>query len=243
MLHVALHSQKTGKSQSKGKSKSITTDKHSPAKLEGECRYCGKKGHKWADCRKHLVEAKDKRVHAVDGAPSSATVAAVEDTGEIDEGICGSWSDDDDNGVDRSEAWVLSLEGNDKYVDAEFLPLDSACEEHTCPWNFSEGVRDLGPSNEQLRNAEDLSILPGRKVMVSYDVLGPGGRVILHAQTPFVQSDVKKPLLSVGTLVQDVAEVKFGDKNSWSDLQTDAGVQRVPVRVKGNDFWPLDPED
>ena len=27
-----------------------------------------------------------------------------------------------------------------------------------------------------------------KKVMVSYDVLGPGGRVILHAQTPFVQS-------------------------------------------------------
>ena len=65
----------------------------------------------------------------------------------------------------------------------------------------------------------------------------------LHAQTSFVQSDVKRPLLSVGKFTQSGAEVKFGDKNSWIDLQTDAGVQRVPVRVKGKPFWPLDPED
>ena len=59
--------------------------------------------------------------------------------------------------------------------------------------------------------------------MVSYDVLGPGGRVILHAQTP----------VGVGKLTQSGAEVKFGDKNSWIDLQTDTGVQRVPARVNG----------
>ena len=69
--------------------------------------------------------------------------------------------------------------------------------------------------------------------MVSYDVLGPGGRVVLHAQTPFVQSDVKRPPLSVGKLTESGAEVKFGDKNTWIDVQTDAGVQRVPERVKG----------
>ena len=72
--------------------------------------------------------------------------------------------------------------------------------------------------------------------MVSYDVLGPGGRVILHAQTLFVQSDVKRPLLSVGKFRQSGAEIKFGDKNSWIDLQTDAGVQNVSVRVKGKTF-------
>ena len=77
-------------------------------------------------------------------------------------------------------------------VDAEFLLLDSACEEHS--------GRDLGPSNVQLRDATGLSIPSGREVMVSYDVLGSGGRVALHAQTPFVQSDVKRPLLSVGKL-------------------------------------------
>ena len=41
--------------------------------------------------------------------------------------------------------------GKDKPMDAEFFPLNSACEEHTCPWNFSEGGRDLGPSNVQSR--------------------------------------------------------------------------------------------
>ena len=34
--------------------------------------------------------------------------------------------------------------GNNKPADAEFLPLDSACEEHTCPWNFAEGGRYVG---------------------------------------------------------------------------------------------------
>ena len=60
--------------------------------------------------------------------------------------------------------------------------------------------------------------------------------MILHAQTPFVQSDVKRHLLSVGKLTQSGAEVKFGNKISWIDLQTDAGVQRMPVRVKGKTF-------
>ena len=171
-------------------------------------------------------------------------MAAVEDTEVIDEagidtelideaGICGDWSDDENDRVDTSEAWVLGVEGINKPVDAEFLPLDSACEEHTCPRNFADGGRDLGPSNVQLRNASGLSIPSGRKVMVSYDVWGPGGRVIPHAQTPFVQSDAKRPLLSVGKLTQSGAKVKFGDNNSWIDLQTDTGVQRVPVRVKG----------
>ena len=126
--------------------KSTSTHKNTPAKFEGECRCCGKKDHKWADCRMRLAEAKDKKVHAFDGAPSTATVAAVEDTEAIDEaGVSGDCSDDENNSDDTSEAWVLSREGNDKPVDAEFFPLDSACEEHTCPWNFAEGGRDLGP--------------------------------------------------------------------------------------------------
>ena len=89
-----------------------------------------------ADCGKRLAEARDEKVHAVDGTPSTAT-AAVEDTGEIDEaGICGRWSDDDDSGVDTSETWVLSVEGSELPADAEFFPLDSACEENTCSTCF-----------------------------------------------------------------------------------------------------------
>ena len=53
---------------------------------------------------------------------------------------------------------------------------------------------------------------------------------------PSCRADVKRPLLSVGKLTQSGAEVKFGDKNSWIDLQTDAGVQRVPVQVRGKTF-------
>ena len=59
---------------------------------------------------------------------------------------------------------------------------------------------------------------------------------MLHAQTPFVLSDVKRPLLSIGKLTQSGTEVKFGSKGSWIDLHTDPRVQRVPVRVKGKTF-------
>ena len=59
---------------------------------------------------------------------------------------------------------------------------------------------------------------------------------MLHAQTCFLQSDVKRPLLSVGKLTMSGAEVKFGSKGSWIDRDTDSGLQRVPVRVKGKPF-------
>ena len=105
--------QAKSKAQGKGKAKNTPPDKNTPAKFEGECRHCGKKGHKWAECRKRLAEANDKKVHAFDGTPTTATVVAVEDKEENDEaGICGDWSDDEDDGVDTSEAWVLSVEGD-----------------------------------------------------------------------------------------------------------------------------------
>ena len=58
----------------------------------------------------------------------------MEDTEVIDEaGMGGDCSDDENKRDDTNEAWVLSVEGNDKPADAEFLLLDSACEEHTSP--------------------------------------------------------------------------------------------------------------
>ena len=70
----------------------------------------------------------------------------MEETKVIDEaGVSGDCSDEENNSDDGNEAWVLSVEANDKPMNAEFLPIDSACEEHTCPWNFAEGGRDLGP--------------------------------------------------------------------------------------------------
>ena len=114
-------------------------------------------------------------------------------------------------------------------ADAEFL--------------LADGGHDFGWSNVQLGNATGLSIPSSKKVMVSYDVLGPGGRVVLYAQTPFVQSDVKRPLLSVGKLTKSGAEVKFGIKGSWIDLHTDTVVQRVLVASEKQDLWPLPSEN
>ena len=52
-----------------------------------------------------------------------------------------------------------------------------------------------------------------------------------------------KGLFPVGKLTQSGAEVKFGSKGSWIDLHTDGEMQRVLVRVKGQTFWLLDPEN
>ena len=49
----------------------------------------------------------------------------------------------------------------------------------------------------------------------------------------FLQSDVTRPLLSVGKLTKSGAEVNFGSQGTWIDLHTDSGLQRVLVRVKG----------
>ena len=85
--------QAKGNAQGKGKAKNAQPDKNTPAKFEGESRHRGKKGHKWAECQKRLAEAKNKNVHAVGEAPSTATESAVEETEVIDEaGISGDCS-------------------------------------------------------------------------------------------------------------------------------------------------------
>ena len=121
------------------------------------CFVCGRpcnKNHKLTNYWKRLAEAKDKKVHAVgtDGAPSTATVAAVEDTGEIDEEC---WADD--NGTDTSEAWVFSVEDNDVPADAEFIPLDSPCEEHTCPGAATRAHGSIVPVRVVAPVDEDIS--------------------------------------------------------------------------------------
>ena len=149
--------QAKGKAQGKVKAKNVQPDKNTPAKFEGECRHCGKKGHKWADCQKRLAEAKDKNVHAFGESPSTATVAAVEETQVIDEaGISCDCSDEENNSDDGNEAWVLSVERNDKPKDAETALVRNTPVRGTLP-------------NVQLRNANGLSIPSGRKVMVRED--------------------------------------------------------------------------
>merc|ERR1712023_382478 len=91
----------------------------------------------------------------------------------------------------------------------EFLPLDSACEEHTCPWDFTRNGVDVGPGGVILRGANGGQIASGRKIMVDYSVLDTTGRTIINAKTPFVQSDVERALLSVGKLASSGINMCF----------------------------------
>ena len=61
--------------------------------------------------------------------------------------------------------------------------------------------------------------------MLSCDVLDPDVRAVLRAQTPFVESDVKRSLLSVGKLTRNGAEMTFSDEGSWVDLHTGGGLR------------------
>ena len=102
-------------------------------------------------------------------------------------------------------------------------------------WRATTTCWHLGLSNVQLTK--------GRKVMVSYDILDPGGRVTLHAQIPFVQSDVRRLLLSVEKLTNSSAEVKIrqqGLKGRSSHRQR--ATARACARER-EDFWPLHSKD
>ena len=73
---------------------------------------------------------------ATNGWTAGSVWQTLGDTRDFDQaGICGS-SSDDDSGVDTSLKHGFCVEGNMMSVHDELLPLDSACEEHTCPWQF-----------------------------------------------------------------------------------------------------------
>ena len=126
---------------------------------------------------------------------------------------------------------------------AEFLPLDSACEEHTCPWNFAEGGRDLGLSNVQLGNENSLSIPSSRKVMMPNDVLGPGGRVILHAQNSLCAERRQK---ATSQCWKAHAEWRRSQVRRQELMDRSANRHLSTTRAcasEREDLWPLDPKD
>ena len=73
--------------------------------------------------------------------------------------------------------------------------------------------------------------------MVSYDALGPGGRVILHAETLSRAEQRQKASSQCRTAHDERRRSQFR-KERLLDINphTDSGVQRVPVRVKGKTF-------
>ena len=131
--------------------------------------------------------------------------------------------------VGQTTTVARTLQRHGSPSEEEFLPLDSACEEHTCTWSLAEGVHDLDTSNVHLTNANDLSIPSGRKVMVSCNVLGPGGRVVLHAQTLFVWCDVARPPFQCGAH----EDWRRGQILQKGLMDRSAHRQRAPVWVKG----------
>ncbi|CAK0896486.1 unnamed protein product, partial [Prorocentrum cordatum] len=144
--------------------------------------------------------------------------------------------DDQEDGdqSDDGDKWVFNVwrEGLDQAGD-EFLPLDSACEEHTCPWDFAEDGVDVGPGGVRLRGANGDKIPSGRNIIVEYAVLDINA--IIDAKTPFVQSDVKRALLSVGKLARHGIDMYFKKDGPWMEIDTDRGRAKVPVHMKGRD--------
>ena len=108
------------------------------------------------------------------------------------------------------------MEGKDK---------PGACEEHTCPWNFAEGGRDLGLEKREWS--------PNSFRQESDGVIR---RVGSRRSRDIGCSNSFRAERRQKGITMSAAEVKFASKGSWIDLHTDSGVQRVPVRVKVKTF-------
>ena len=131
------------------------------------------------------------------------------------------------------------MEGNNKPVDAEFLSLDSACEEHTCPWNFAEGGRDLVPhcAVEKRDWSLDSFRQEGDGVI---RCLGSRRTRDMARSNSFRAERRQKASFSVLESSRRAVQKSSSEaKGSWIDLHTGTGVHRVLVRVKGKTFGLL----
>jgi hypothetical protein len=119
-----------GKGKEKGKSKNV--------KFDGECTYCGKYGHRKADCRKRIADEGPK------GGGRSQPAAAA--TAAASPGAGGTLIGNAAYTEPLEENWIFAV-GAEMVVcraggpgDRGLVLGDSGADEHLCPPTFAEHV-------------------------------------------------------------------------------------------------------
>ena len=208
---------KKGKESHSGKSYGETTTEHSP--FEGECRNCGKNGHKTADCwykqppkPQGKGRGTGKSKSKVTEISESDSIKHVEETWTSNTSTPHpSLSQVNTIGCADEGLWIFSLEDSKKRryavnwedqswnkTEEHELMIDSGCFEHVCPPWFAPQFAMVSSSNIEALAANNVALQHYRQKVVYGHVMTNSGRRIL-IQITFDVMNVRKPLLSTET--------------------------------------------
>ncbi len=178
----------------KGKTKEAKNGKGKvpTEQFDGECGYCGKWGHRRADCRKKIYDDKGK------GKGASAASAAAEGPS------VGAVTYEDWNMEPKPDSWAFAVQVEFVACSAgtpgeRLLILgDSGSDEHLCPVDFADhvAVEPLAfPLSIRDVSGKILSVYGTRRVRVLLDG-------VVDCVIPFVVADVTRPIVSLGKLTK-----------------------------------------
>ena len=191
--------------------------------FEGECRYCGKWGHRKADCRKRIADQ---------GGKPKAGAAAASTAGPPTSTASGATLEMDEGGASSSAGglWCTAAVRPDHSLACGALVLlDSGSDEHICGRDFGSQYGYSTRRTEEIRDIQgkNLETFGRREVQLK---LGREERE--DCQVDFLVGSVHAPVMSVGKLVRKGFRVNFELGNCFLEK----GNRRVAVQMTNNTF-------
>ena len=209
---------KKGKESHSSKGYGEITTEHS--RFEGECRNCGKYGHRAADSW-YMQPPKPQGESKGSGKSKSKVteISESDSSKEVDENCTpntsappSSLSQVNTIGCADEGLWIFSLEDSKKRqhtvnwedqsdckTEKHELMIDSGCFGHVCPPWFAPQFPMVSSTNVDAVVANNVALqLCGQKVVYGHVTTNSGGRISI--QIPFDVMNVRKPLLSTSAL-------------------------------------------
>ena len=221
----------------KGGGKHDATKPAADQYFAGECGYCGRWGHKRADCKKRARDTAGKP-----GGGQTAAVAADEETSSFTTSstrqVTTSYVEEQAD-ADIS-LWIFAVASvGDRARDPARILVDSGADEHVCPWDYAGGAVTGPALGGKLFDAQGGEIERGGTRRV-YLRLGPEEKLVM---VDFKVASVNCPILSLGKLLRQGYHVDAGPSHSSlkkGDEQVTMAVHRNSLWVDGIPFSTLD---
>ena len=209
---------KKGKGSHSGKGYGEMTTEHS--RFEGECRNCGKYGHKAADCWYKQPPKPQGKGKGTGKSKSKVTEISESDSSkQVEETWTSNTSTPQQNlsrvntiGCADEGLWICSLEDSKKRrytvkwedqsawkTEEHELMIDSGCFGHVWPPWFAPHFPMVSSTNVEAVAANNVALQHyGRKVIYGHVMTNSGRRILI--QITFDVMNVRKPLLSTSAL-------------------------------------------
>ena len=209
---------KKGNESHLGKGYGETTTEHS--RFDGECRNCGKYGHKASDCWYKQTNKSQGKGKGTGKSKSSVTEISDSDSSkQVDEVRTPNTSAEQPNlfqvntiGCADEELWIFSLEDSKKRwytvnwedqsewkTEEHELMIDSGCFGHVCPPWFAPQFPMVSSTNVEAVAANNVTLqLYGQKVVYVHVMTNSGKRIWIQITLDVM--NVRKPLLSTSAL-------------------------------------------